>query len=166
MVCPKVMLSEFTLLALACLASACTGIAEAPASATSSPTPSSYDCTYFGHYNNIIACQAATAVVCSYGTETFPNGVTSVCYYPPAGTSGCASSPPSWVYSQWGSWCTLSNGAGYERQRSVVACSSTICSCNDTPVIQQTCSSPAGDCAVASASPNPATASPTPASCP
>ena len=122
-------------------------------SAIIDPTPTPiYHCSYFDNsslydydfYDDLNSCQLATGAACVTTTETFPTGVNGTCFIPVSGWEVCATSPaPDWLYSTWSDWCDTgeNDGSGevYQHTRSVLTCSSNICSCNETQVTAATC---------------------------
>jgi hypothetical protein len=143
---------------------ACTGISESLTPSVAAIDATVYNCSYFGYYDDVTTCENATDAACTYATQTYPNNTLGVCYFPPAGSEACASTPASWIYTTWGDWCQLPDET-YQRDRSIISCSSSICACNEASVLQQNCTD-STDCAVPAASPNPFSASPTPPPCP
>ncbi len=135
--------------------------------ATNQTTPVSYDCTYYAGYNDLATCQSATASTCTSTFETYPNGGVGTCYFPPTGYAICQTSPPSWdwVYTVF-TWCDTGSVDGssneiYNGTRSVVGCSSNVCTCGNAQVTTETCSG--AECSLYT--PDPTLATPTPPPC-
>ncbi len=128
--------------------SSCTGIVEQNLLAAPTATPIvTFSCAAsFGAYDNLSDCNLATSANCTSTWENFPNGSTALCYMPVAGWQSCQANPATWIYTE-NNWCigpvaTLpdaSTHVQYERQRSVISCSSTTCACNSTQELSSIC---------------------------
>lgn len=116
--------------------------------ATVTSGTATYHCSYFDdsnytYYDDLSACQNSTLANCSVVTEVFPSGGTANCYRGVDGWQACATAGANWIYTGWSSWCDTGTTTGgnkiYQQNRSVLACSSSVCLCNETETIAQTC---------------------------
>ncbi len=125
------------------------------ATALSSGVTATFSCSYFSQYDTQASCQSATGAVCSAVWQNFPSGGTGLCYLPAEGWESCLATPPTLIYTTY-SWCSTSTLNVYQGARSVLGCSSSICTCNDVPALLTTCTLGTDCPAVVSAVPTPA----------
>ena len=167
--------------AILLILSACTAVSTQvipPLSPAVVPGTLGYDCSYFDNfsvynyyfYNDLATCQSSTLANCTAVPQTFPNGGTANCYRPDDGWATCTTITPTWIYSSWSPWCNtgVTDGGGnqvYRENRSVITCSSQICTCTQPQVISKTCAAGV-DCGTADNSFFNPSAAPTPANCP
>jgi hypothetical protein len=116
---------------------ACSGIQEIslPVRNTSTLTVS-YSCStsYTDYYNTLTDCEGATAANCTSEWKTFASGGVALCYKPVAGWEACLTSPAQFIYTPWSS-CTAGTGITFERYRSTLGCSSTVCACTGEALV-------------------------------
>jgi hypothetical protein len=135
----------------------------------STPIPT-YSCvTNFAAYDSLAACQTASHANCTSTWESFPSGGVALCYFPPAGYTACLVTPVTWdwIYTPYSAWCDTTPGAVlgskvFQKSRSVIGCSSSLCTCTNSVDTSLTCTG--GACA-AYAPDDPTAAAPTPAPC-
>ena len=121
--------------------------------ATATPT-TTYSCSYFGttFYDSLSDCENATSANCTSEWQSFPNGGIQQCYEPVSGWESCQANPATWIYTPWTTdYCTrhlTGGGKQYEKYRSIISCSSTVCACTGENLVS-VCAS-LGACGLAS----------------
>jgi len=124
----------------------CTNASQLITQASNSLVATNYDCSYFGGYDTLAACQSATSSTCTPTYETYPNGNVGNCYFPPSNYSVCLVNPPTWdwVYTVY-TWCDTGTQDPttfdeiYSGVRSVLGCSSSVCTCSNAQATATTC---------------------------
>jgi hypothetical protein len=118
-------------------------------SSSGSNSSTSYDCTNYqttAEFNDLTTCKTATNSHCNGRTVTFPNGMSTTCFAPPAGWTQCLDSTTllpknfDWIYTK----STLESlyfdptpapgEVKYKVRRSLIGCESPICICNQPTV--------------------------------